>query len=65
MMIEIKPCRCGAKARVFKNFLGKYRVVCIGTKGMCPIYIHPQPWNYETEKDAIEAWNRRVNNDGN
>lgn len=54
-MEELKRCPfCGGEARLYKAFdyVSKYRVEC--TK--CFVYT----LNCDTEKEAIKAWNRRV-----
>ena len=56
---ELKPCPfCGRKAILRRDSHGCY----IGCEnGMCSVL--PTTWYYETEEEAITAWNRRVNDD--
>ncbi len=55
-MTELKPCPfCGSAAHIAKNYKGNYTVecdnylYCIASKMVF--------WDYE--EDAVEAWNRR------
>ena len=63
-MAELKPCPfCGGKADVIQtkcltNGCVLYHVYHSALK--CPIY-EIQTENMPTEEEAIEAWNRRVN----
>ena len=56
---ELKPCPfCGGEARVERDsFSGSYvgclNDECLGFLGL--------GWIYETEEEAIDAWNRRAN----
>lgn len=55
-MAEIKNCPfCGEKASVWTTYyMGRtWGVICEG----CGV----RNMNYETEEEAIEAWNRRIN----
>ena len=56
---ELKPCPfCGRKAILRRDSHGCY----IGCEnGMCSVL--PTTWYYDTEEEAIEAWNRRANDD--
>lgn len=62
-MTELKPCPfCGAKAQTFEsNRHPRFRfgVECSLTNGFC--WVYPQTDLFETEEEAIEAWNRRAN----
>jgi Lar family restriction alleviation protein len=65
-MNELKPCPfCGGKARLDYTNDNKHRpyVHCLTgilLKPMCTLS-HVDCWQYKTETEAIEAWNRRVN----
>lgn len=56
---KLKPCPfCGREA-VIKHGSCGYYAEC--NNGMCKVM--PTTWYYETEEEAITAWNRRKNND--
>jgi len=56
---ELKPCPfCGGKAKIIKDPI---KIGC--TNNNCMICVHTIP-NLQLE-DAIEAWNRRVNDTEN
>lgn len=55
MSNELKPCECGGVGTICKTVLG-YGVEC-SKNG----HIHNTSI-FETEKQAIEAWNRRADN---
>lgn len=62
-MTELKPCPfCGSEAVIIRGFsLGrymyrlKYYVVCSPAFGC-----GGRTFNFDTEQDAVEAWNRRA-----
>lgn len=61
-MAELKPCPfCGAKGILerHRNFKGKsvYQVCCPST------YVQVKTIWFYTEKEAVEAWNRRTNDE--
>lgn len=59
--MDLKPCPfCGSKAELHKRDVldTSYIVEC--SNGTCPAS-YMLGWDYETEEEAIEAWNRRVN----
>lgn len=59
-MAELKPCPfCGSKATLHERTDGFY-VDCASQYRFCTVL--PSTWIYKTEEDAIEAWNRRVDN---
>lgn len=61
-MPELKPCPfCGCAAVInHRDFIGTWIVEC--SNNDCPAsYMIGN--SYETEEKAIDAWNRRVNND--
>lgn len=54
-MEELKKCPfCGGEAKIYKlfDYISKYRVECT----YCDMYTSA----YATKEEAIEAWNRRV-----
>lgn len=54
-MTELKPCKCGKKAAVQSDGMRVwYSVSC-----MCGLHTN----EYRTEQEAIEAWNRRADNE--
>ena len=54
---KLKPCPfCGGEA-IVNLLLGKYCITCTGCMGG----IFPASW--QTREEAIEAWNRRANDD--
>lgn len=60
-MAELKPCPfCGGKAEIYDGitfgFQRQYEPRCV--KCECAIGL------YDTEEQAAEAWNRRVDNGG-
>ena len=56
-MTELKKCPfCGSEARL-NTCSGKYFVECTH-ETWCEVL--PKTWLYNTEKEAIEAWNRRA-----
>ena len=56
---ELKPCPfCGERAILRRDSSGCY-VKC--NNGMCKVML--TTWYYETEEEAITAWNRRANDD--
>lgn len=59
MMERLKPCPfCGSDGVVSqKKDLETWIVECSNKR--CPAS-YMIGWDYETEKEAIEAWNRRV-----
>ncbi len=66
---KLKPCPfCGGEAMIIKrksNAAGSkfvYRVQCCADEedGCSCI---PKTWNYYTKEEAIEAWNRRAENE--
>lgn len=53
-MTELKPCPfCGREARIWQGF-DYYRVAC-ESQYECAGQVGP----YDTEEEAINAWNRR------
>lgn len=59
---ELKPCPfCGGKAFLRKYYYSggepAYYVECGGVKSTCSVM--PSTWSYDTEEEAIEAWNTR------
>lgn len=44
---------CGSKAMLNSDF---HQVSC--SNALCGVF--PQTWSYDTDEEAIEAWNRRV-----
>lgn len=53
-MIELKPCPfCGQKAEIYQ-LNNKFESMCTN----CTATIE---WLFESEQEAAEAWNRRVN----
>ena len=58
-MTELKPCPfCGSKASLHEK-PAKQAWIVECTNGTCPAS-YMIGWDYETEKEAIEAWNRRA-----
>lgn len=56
---ELKPCPfCGHKAVLMKDRVGYY-IQC--DNGLCKVL--PTTWYYDTELEAIGAWNRRAGED--
>ena len=56
---ELKLCPfCGGRA-VLRHDSSGYYVKC--NNGMCKVM--PTTWYYDEENEAINAWNRRVNDD--
>lgn len=66
---ELKPCPfCGNTARLCHTTDNKHSpfVACDGAvqaNGTKSCFACLYPWRYETDEEAIEAWNRRVDND--
>ena len=58
-MTELKPCPfCGRNGRLKNYDNGKtYRIVC--ENYLCPV----ESFTYHTAQEAIDWWNRRVNDD--
>ena len=68
-MTELKPCPfCGDTATLWHttdNHKSPY-VQCDGsvkTDGSNKCFACIYPWNYKTDEEAIEAWNRRTKED--
>jgi hypothetical protein len=60
-MNELKSCPfCGSRATLHERTDGFY-VDCAMKRGFCSVM--PSTWVYKTEEEAINAWNRRVDND--
>ncbi|MBE6784163.1 MAG: restriction alleviation protein, Lar family [Ruminococcaceae bacterium] len=60
-MTDLKPCPfCGGEAILQKGTDGRCWIECNITKSHCSVI--PKTWAYKTKKEAIEAWNRRVDN---
>lgn len=63
-MEELKKCPfCGGEAELYYSNDNKRKpyIRCkfgVLQKPKCPCY-QPYQWTYKTEKEAIEAWNRR------
>lgn len=59
-MDKLKPCPfCGSKGVIHRNnALETYVVEC--TNHSCPAS-YMIGWDYDTTQEAIESWNRRVN----
>lgn len=56
--MELKPFPfCGGEAKVFETDLKTFRVIC----KKCPCSVG-RYWYYK-KREAIEAWNRRANNE--
>lgn len=68
---ELKPCPfCGSEARLFSFCEGvydetklKHNVQCLNEKDCFARVGRDWAFGYETKEEAIEAWNRRVEND--
>lgn len=59
MIEEIKSCQfCGHKAVLMKDRTGYY-IEC--DNGSCEVL--PTTWYYDTELEAVEAWNKRAGED--
>lgn len=60
IVAELKRCPfCGSPGEVeHREYSGTWIVQC--SNGECPAS-YMIGWDYETEEDAIDAWNRRVN----
>lgn len=55
---ELLPCPfCGSKAEVHKTLYSEYYVDCSLSKGFC--HVIPRTWTYDSEQEAIDAWNKR------
>lgn len=60
-MNELKPCPfCGGKATLHEIADGQFYIDCAMQLGFCSVM--PSTWTYNTEEEAVEAWNRRVDN---
>lgn len=60
MQNELKPCPfCGGEAKIGKISIDKTYYVQCGN-GYCDVL--PSTYTYTTEEQAIEHWNRRVDN---
>lgn len=60
-MDKLKPCPfCGGEAAI-RNLHDEWWVECDMTRGWCEVI--PRTWSYDTKEEAIEAWNRRADND--
>ena len=58
--MKIKPCPfCGSEARVVSCCYGS-QVECSECGAMTKRYLDGMDTNRESEKKAIEAWNKRV-----
>ena len=56
-MVELKPCPfCGCEAEVFDFEDGRYIVECSSTD--CDVF--PYTRIHKSRREAIDAWNRRV-----
>ena len=56
-MSELKRCPfCGAEARIVTNYAGSVKIQCTN---IYECSIHQEWW--DSEEDAISAWNRRAN----
>ena len=55
-MSELKPCPFCGNTPMLRNDAGEWRVECSGPECDCL----PSTWWYESEEEAIEAWNRRA-----
>ena len=56
-MKELKPCPfCGNKANTYSNSRGFWGVDCESNECIT----HTMVVDYNTEEDAVEAWNRRA-----
>lgn len=59
-MNELKPCPfCGGKARLTYNTYGSHYVQCDNVS--CDV--KPVTWIYTTEEEAVEAWNKMVDDE--
>ena len=58
--MELKPCPfCGSVGKVeHKKALGTWIIQC--SNNQCPAS-YMIGWDYDTQNEAIEAWNRRAN----
>lgn len=55
----LKPCPfCGSEGDITYNYDKKFAPYC--TNNFC--MLNELDYGFETEREAIEAWNRRVNN---
>ena len=66
-MSELKPCPfCGGKAGVGvtkKSVRNQYAVCCSNTRCIANRLGNPFVMHYLSEAEAIEAWNRRANDE--
>ena len=58
--IELKPCPFCGSPGVMRNVGTQWYVMCSCGPDDCPAY----PWTgyHESQKRAVEAWNRRADN---
>lgn len=57
-MDELKPCPfCGAEGDINYNYDKKFAPYCINED----CFLNELNHGFETEQEAIEAWNRRTN----
>lgn len=57
-MDELKPCPfCGAEGDITYNYDKKFVPYCINTD----CFLNELEYGFETQQEAIEAWNRRTN----
>lgn len=58
-MEELKPCPfCGGKAEIKSSADNDFWVECALEHRFCQVI--PKTWSYETEQEAVEAWNKRA-----
>ena len=67
MMSDLKPCPfCGGRASIGqtkKSLRNQYAVQCINSRCIAYRLGNPFVMHYLSEAEAIEAWNRRADND--
>ena len=57
-MDDLKPCPfCGAEGDITYNYDKKFSPYCINDD----CFLNELNYGFETEQEAIEAWNRRTN----
>ena len=57
--MELKPCPfCGSTGKMHEKGLNTWVVECSNNQCMASYMIG---WDYDTEEEAAEAWNRRAN----